>query len=289
MASILKGHCARQRGWALLLGVLCILSGAPASFAQQAEIDSLASRVAQEIAKTGKKNVAVADFVGVNGKSVPLGTWLADQFSAALAKADPNLEIIDRAKVKAALQAQPLLSRDSYAPDPKAAKRTCKSIGAEILVKGTLGPAGKAVGITLNSFDCLHSAKLLGSAVAGKIPLRQEMETLLPESLDSLLLPGGVWVAGQGGASEPSCVTCPSPDFPGEAVLQKHEGEVEMEVTVSADGRARDITITKSDGSELDQSAVQAVRKWKFKPALDPNGRPVTARTVINVTFRLMP
>jgi TonB family protein len=261
----------------------------PAAFAQQAEIEDLASRIAQGITATGKKKVVVADFRGVNGKSVPLGAWLGDQFSAALVKAGPGLEIIDRAKLKAALEGKSLFPPDSGALDPEAARILCYSLGAEIVVAGSIGPAERAVGITLDSLDACHPEKRQRIKLTrGKIPLNPEMEALLSEPLESLLLPGGIWKGGQGGSGEPSCVRCPSPTFSDEAVKRKVEGVVVMEVTVTAEGRVRDIRVIKSVGQGIDEIAVDAVRDWKLKPAVGPDGTPVPARAMIEVTFRLL-
>jgi TonB family protein len=272
----------------LLAGTLFIPGIASSALAQQAEIEDLASHVARGIAASRKKKVAVADFRAVNGKSVPLGTWLADQFSVALAKAAPGLEIIDRARLKAAIEGRPLFREDSPTLDPETARILCHSVGAKIVVAGSIGPAERAVGLTLDSLDACHLEKLQSiKPTRGKTPLNQEMEALLPEPLESLLLPGGIWKAGKGGASDPSCIECSSPRFSDEAVERKVQGAVLMEVTVTTEGRVRDIRVLKSLGYGLDEIAVDTVRNWKLRPAVDPDGTQVPARTFIEVSFRL--
>ncbi len=57
-------------------------------------------------------------------------------------------------------------------------------------------------------------------------------------------------------------------------------------VVVTTEGKARDIRVTKSPGLGLDEKAIEAVRKWQFKPAMK-DGRPVDAQVPIEVTFRL--
>lgn len=60
-----------------------------------------------------------------------------------------------------------------------------------------------------------------------------------------------------------------------------------LNVTITADGRATDIHIAKGPGLGLEEKAIEAVRTWRFKPALGPNGRPVAVYIPIEVTFRL--
>jgi TonB family protein len=273
----------------LLLGTLLIPGAAPAAFAQQAEIEDLASHAARGIVATGKKKVVVADFTAVNGKSVPLGSWLADRFSVALAKAAPGLEVIDRAKLKTAIEGRAPFREDGSTLDAETARILCHSVGAKIVLTGTIGPAGRAVGITLDSLDACHPEKRQPiKPNRGKIPLNQEMEGLLPEPLESLLLPGGIWKAGQGGAGEATCIECPSPTFSREALMMKTEGLVRMEVIVTAGGRVTEIDVIKSEGHGFDEQALEAVRSWKLKPALGPDGTPVPVRTMIEVTFCLL-
>ncbi len=288
MPSALKRGHMRHMVLVLLLETLLIPGAAPAAFAQQAEIEALASHTARGIAASRKKKVVVADFTGVNGKSLPLGTWLADQFSVALVKAGPRLEIIDRAKLKAAIEGRPLLREDVPTLDPETARILCHSVGAEIVVAGSIGPAGRAVGITLDSLDpCRPEKRQHIESTKGKIPLNQEMEALLSEPLESLLLPGGIWKAAKGGAGEPSCIDCPSPSYSEEAGKRQVQGVVLMEATVTTEGRVRDIRVLKSLGYGLDEIAINTVRGWRLRPAVDPDGTPVPARTMIEVTYRL--
>jgi outer membrane biosynthesis protein TonB len=44
----------------------------------------------------------------------------------------------------------------------------------------------------------------------------------------------------------------------------------------------------KSFDVELAQRAVEAVQKWRFKPARDREGQPVAVIVPIEVTFRLL-
>jgi TonB family protein len=56
---------------------------------------------------------------------------------------------------------------------------------------------------------------------------------------------------------------------------------------VDQEGRARDIHVLKSLGMGLDEKAVEAVQKWKFKPGMK-GGQAVNVRAQIEVNFRLL-
>lgn len=255
------------------------------AFAQQAEIDTLASRVAERIKASGKKRVVLPDFQAVNGKIVPLGVWLADQFSVALSKVAPDLDIIDRAQHKATLDAnQPSLDGRF---DQKTEKALCKSVGAEVAVAGSIGPAEKAVGVMLLPLDvCNHSKPVRIEPTIGRIPLSKEMEALLPDP-ETLLLPGGVWRAGAGGATQPTCAHCPGPDFSKEPEKKKKKGTVTLEVIVTPEGRVKNVQVIKGAGRGLDEAAVETVQQWKFNPAIGPDGNTVPTRAVVEINFRL--
>jgi TonB family protein len=68
------------------------------------------------------------------------------------------------------------------------------------------------------------------------------------------------------------CLRCPDPVYSDEARKAKVQGQVTMRVLVGADGRARDIQVTRGIGLGLDENAVLAVRSWQFIPARDQLG-----------------
>jgi TonB family protein len=98
---------------------------------------------------------------------------------------------------------------------------------------------------------------------------------------------GGPPCAGCGGYGSPQCVYCPAPQYSDEAVKAKYQGVVYLMATITADGRAIDIRVAKGLGLGLDEKAIEAVRSWRFKPALGPDGRPSAVSAPIEVTFRL--
>jgi periplasmic protein TonB len=56
---------------------------------------------------------------------------------------------------------------------------------------------------------------------------------------------------------------------------------------IDGEGWPQDIHVVKSSGLGLDEKAMEAVTKWRFKPALK-DGQPVNVRTTIEVNFPLL-
>jgi len=97
---------------------------------------------------------------------------------------------------------------------------------------------------------------------------------------------GGVFRVG-GGVSQPSVLFKVDPEYSEEARKAKYSGTVTLAVIVDAEGRARDIHVVKSLGMGLDEKAIEAVEKWRFKPGMK-GGQAVNVRAQIEVNFRLL-
>lgn len=94
--------------------------------------------------------------------------------------------------------------------------------------------------------------------------------------------------AGKNGYTRPECDYCPIPQYSDEAFRKKIQGDVMLDAVISPDGKAYDIRITKHLGYGLDEEALKTVRdKWRFKPALGPNGNPAAVRMLIEIDFHL--
>jgi periplasmic protein TonB len=96
---------------------------------------------------------------------------------------------------------------------------------------------------------------------------------------------GGVFRVG-GGISAPRPVETPDPAYTDEARRAKHQGVCVLGLIVDADGHPRDIRVVRGLGMGLDQKAIDAVRQWRFDPALK-DGKPVAVQISVEVSFRL--
>ena len=96
---------------------------------------------------------------------------------------------------------------------------------------------------------------------------------------------GGVFRVG-GGVSAPRALDTPDPEYSEEARKAKYQGTVVLWLIVDENGKPRDIKVARSLGMGLDQKAIEAVRNWKFEPAMK-DGRPVAVQINVEVNFRL--
>ncbi|MGB8012901.1 MAG: energy transducer TonB [Terriglobales bacterium] len=84
----------------------------------------------------------------------------------------------------------------------------------------------------------------------------------------------------------PHAIFMPDPEYSEKARKKKIQGVITLSLTVAADGTTRDIKIQKGLGYGLDEKAVEAVSRWKFKPALK-DGEPIDKEIAVEVNFRL--
>src|SRR5882724_10147877 len=96
---------------------------------------------------------------------------------------------------------------------------------------------------------------------------------------------GGVFRVG-GGVAAPKLIYDPEPEYSEEARKAKYQGTCVLSVIVGPDGLAHDIKVTNTLGLGLGEKAIEAVKKWRFEPAVK-DGKPVNVLISVQVNFRL--
>ncbi len=77
------------------------------------------------------------------------------------------------------------------------------------------------------------------------------------------------------------------PAFPPEAVRKRQSGWVEVRITVSPQGAVTNAEVVRAQPSRVfDRAALDAVRQWRFEPALR-NGQPIAAQRTQRIEFKL--
>ena len=97
---------------------------------------------------------------------------------------------------------------------------------------------------------------------------------------------GGAYKIG-GGVSAPSVIYKVEPEYSEEARKAKFQGTVVLFIVVDEHGNPRDLRVLRPLGLGLDQKAIEAVQKWKFKPGMK-DGHAVPVQATIEVNFRLL-
>jgi TonB family protein len=96
---------------------------------------------------------------------------------------------------------------------------------------------------------------------------------------------GGVYRIGLR-VSAPALVNKVEPSYTEEARQSRISGMALVSLAVDAKGRARNIMVVSGLGHGLDQKAIEAVRRWSFRPGRK-DGAPVAVRIKVAVNFRL--
>jgi len=89
-----------------------------------------------------------------------------------------------------------------------------------------------------------------------------------------------------GGVSPPRVIYGPDPEYSEKARSAGYQSVCVLWLVVDAKGLPRNIRVARSIGMGLDEKAVEAVRQWRFKPAIK-DGVPVAVQINVEVSFRL--
>jgi TonB family protein len=285
---ISKHHLKNKIAWFRPLRVLVVFLLAfaliPRARAQQAQIDALAARVAEELNKKHEKTVVVFDFVGPDKKSTALGQKVADDFCDALKKSSPSFGVIGRPQIAQALEENRLSSQSLY--DAELKLWFAKKLHQRLMVLGTIEPDGANLHIAVDSYTVKDGRGLKEFKVLA--PLSEQMKSLMDAPADaskdqSATIPSG----GANGYSTATCLYCPQAKFSELAVQKRTQGTVFLVVIVGTDGQAHNIQVAKGLPDGLTESAIEAVQSWRFKPATGPDGALASVKTTIEVTFHL--
>jgi TonB family protein len=96
--------------------------------------------------------------------------------------------------------------------------------------------------------------------------------------------PPGVYRIGNG-VTAPVLISKVEPKYTRTARAAKIEGIVVLSFYVDAEGVLRDLRVIQSLDPDLDQNAINAVSKWRFRPGMR-DGQPVAVAVKVEVNFR---
>ncbi len=96
---------------------------------------------------------------------------------------------------------------------------------------------------------------------------------------------GGIMSVG-GGVSAPVVIHSVLPEFTESARSANFQGTVSVQLIVDPQGNPQNVHVVRHLGMGLDDKAVQAVKEYRFRPAMY-QGRPVAVQMIIDVDFHL--
>lgn len=89
------------------------------------------------------------------------------------------------------------------------------------------------------------------------------------------------------GVTAPTLIFKVDPEYPEKAGKARLEGMVRLYFEVNEQGVPQNPRVIKGLGLGLDEAAIEALMKWRFRPGLK-NGKPVTTQAQAQVNFRLL-
>jgi len=96
---------------------------------------------------------------------------------------------------------------------------------------------------------------------------------------------GGLMNVG-GGVAAPEVIRSVEPEFSEDARRANFQGSVSIRLIVDSQGNPQNVQLVQHLGMGLDEKAIEAVRQYKFKPAMY-QGHPVSVQIVIEMNFHL--
>ncbi len=165
------------------------------SSAYEREINSLSISIAEKIARSGKKTIAVVDFTDLQGNITELGRFLAEELSSELVNAGKAFEVVDRMHLRTILSEHKLSLTGLM--DPKTVKKLGQISGVDAILIGTVTPFGESIRLSVKVLTT-DTAKIIGSS-RGNIPKTQAIEELLAREIET-----GTMIAPRTATSSPS-------------------------------------------------------------------------------------
>jgi len=143
---------------AVIAAMFCQVSIA---LSYEQEIATLSATLAKNIAKSGKKSIAVVDFSDLQGHVNELGRFLAEEMSGNLTAQQQGFDVLDRNHIKRIMEEQKLSL--SGLMDPRSMKKVGKLAGADVIITGTITPFGDSIRVSCKAIDT-GTAKVISSA-----------------------------------------------------------------------------------------------------------------------------
>lgn len=205
---------------------------------------------------------------------------------------------------------------------PKYPKNALRNgIGGKVEVRAAVAPSGKIDELTVVNSESEFSASAIKAirqwrframAVAGHPvestyrvhvrfdPLLQEansdVELESPQVSSSTIPASAVspeevqgenaHLGSEPGLVEPKPLYSPEPEFSEKARKAAEQGTVSISLKVGTDGLPRDLRLVCSSATDLNENAMEAVKRWKFAPGTR-GGKPIIVQIEVEVQFHV--
>jgi len=246
------------------------------------EVQKLASDTVKQVAKFHSQRILIAPRQGCL-----LDTALCENSERALRteleKAIPGVQFIPREELISQVKKQGLLAIDAF--DPLLLMSLAPNAGAQVLVAQDLHWEGNHYELS-NIVDETSSSKSpsrihvkVSPSTSGDDPLVYQD----PESGVALIVvkqkDSGFRVFRL-----PVCDKCPQPKYLSSGAPGMYQS-VQFRVTITEQGTVDQIAMMGSGRSAFSDKAIEAIKGWTFKPAINSDGKAFAVRTYIDITI----
>lgn len=157
---------------------------------------------------------------------------------------EQEFTVIEKFVVKEKVPPPPVrIERSKPKPAPKTESRKVYGVSRKSLRTSAPAPEAK-----------------LGNTLAKKV----DREKLKDDDVDSIPIPADEFLI----TSMPRVLEEIRPVYPPSAKARQLEGKVIFEIIVDRDGLVRQVILLKGIEPEMDQSAAEAMKRFRFKPAM---------------------
>jgi TonB family protein len=259
------------------------------------EIKMLAERILKRADKAkchpNSCTILVANFTAPSGSTSRLGIQLADSTSAELLATASGIQVVDRSRLRDYLMRERIPS--NLLKGREAARWLAGQFQANAVLIGTIEQQVDHLNLLVELLNISDDKVGPQEAVQIAIPDPQEaFAPFEPYSAEGSDTPAALAQAstpvraGVNGVSVPTCSYCPIPPYSDAARKAKSLGKVVLLVTITAEGRAANISVLKGVPFGSNEAAIKALSSWKFRPAIY-GGKPIATLVPIEITFRL--
>lgn len=169
----------RKLVFVIFVSLTFLLSYSGVSTAYENEIRSLSNAMADNIAKAGKKRIAVVDFTDLQGNITELGRFIAEEMSVDFTMTAKGFEVIDRNHLNRIL-AEHKLSISGIV-DQKTVQKLGQIAGVDAIVTGSITPLENSVRVVCKVI-ATDTARVI-SAGKGDIAKTKAIEDLLGKGI----------------------------------------------------------------------------------------------------------
>jgi TolB-like protein len=182
MKSLLYGGIImRKIFFRAILTVIILLSYSNFLMAYEKAINNISSTLAENIARSGKKMIAVVDFTDLQGNVTELGRFLAEELSVSFAGAGKGFEVVDRTHLMSILAEHKLSATGII--DPQTARKLGQIAGVDALITGSITPFGDSVRLSVKILDT-STARIIGTS-SGDVAKTKAIEELLAKGVET--------------------------------------------------------------------------------------------------------